>query len=572
MGDVELTLPRWILSALPVIVLMVSVASRKVSARTASLGVLVLSLVIAIWGFGAGPGLLGVAVGKGVWLGCWILAVVWPALLLYRIADAAGFTKVTGLIETMFSNKFEVLLLLAWLLPGFIQGVAGFGAPIAIAAPLLLAVGWSPARAVALPLIGYQWSVTFGSMGSSFYMASLTAHLSPSESADFARKAALLLGADCLLAGVVMLLLAGGVRAVVGGARLLICAGLPMVATLYLVAPVVPAIATVSAGAVGFVAAFALAGFDRSREKRLAHSGHGAVDTAPLSTFVAADVSRSVQAREVAGTAIRHGQVGPELELANGQVGLEPVRLRKTVWVVAPYVYLLGSALAVLLVPASRNWVKHHFVIGPHFPATESSLGWKNIAVSQYNPYQLFGHPGFFILLAAGLGYLTYRRVGLWPPGAGRVALSRWAHSIGSTSVSIVALACMAIVMTDTGIISILAQGAVSVTGNGYPAISPSIGALGSFMTGSTTSSNALFSPLQVHAADLVGVNQTVMLAAQTAGGNIGNAVAPVVLMVGLAAVHAPEQLSSVLRMTALAAGALLIMITGLTLLLIAIT
>lgn len=108
--------------------------------------------------------------GEGAWLGVWILCVVWPALLLYRLADAAGLERIGGVFTTLLPQRRETLLLVAWILPAFVQGVAGFGTPIAVVAPLLVAMGWSGTRAVASALIGYQWSVTFGSMGSSFYI------------------------------------------------------------------------------------------------------------------------------------------------------------------------------------------------------------------------------------------------------------------------------------------------------------------------------------------------------------------------------------------------------------------
>jgi lactate permease len=105
-------------------------------------------------------------------------------------------------------------------------------------------MGWSPIRAVAYPLIGYQWSVTFGSMGSSYYMASLTAHLSPSEQLVLAVHAALLLAVNCLVAGALVLLLDGGLAGLREGLRVLLLVGIPMAATLVGVAVLVPAIAT----------------------------------------------------------------------------------------------------------------------------------------------------------------------------------------------------------------------------------------------------------------------------------------------------------------------------------------
>src|SRR5690606_30758458 len=110
------------------------------------------------------------------------------------------------------------LLLLAWIFPSFIQGVAGFGTPIAICAPLLLLLGYDKVRAVVLPLVGYHWSVTFGSMGASFYMASLTADLTASAQDRLALHASGLLAVNLLVAGVLVLLIDGGPRQLRAGA------------------------------------------------------------------------------------------------------------------------------------------------------------------------------------------------------------------------------------------------------------------------------------------------------------------------------------------------------------------
>jgi lactate permease len=482
---------------------------------------------------------LGVALAKGLWLGAWILAVVWPAMLLYRIADNAGFERIGRLFASLFPNRRENLLILAWLLPSFVQGVAGFGTPIAVAAPLLLASGWRRERAVAYPLVGYHWSVTFGSMGSSFYMAALTAHLGVHATDVFARHAAMLLGINCLVAGALVLLLDGGVRALRDGLRLLLTAGLPMAATLYVVAPVVPAIATVAAGAVGFASALAVTTADRIRDRR---AGSPSPDLA------------------LAGTPRPRGD-GP------GTPRVRPALLsraeREAGWLVTPYLYLLGIALAALLVPASRAWIGSHLVVGPDLPATTTGLGWHNGAVSTYTPLEVLGHPGSYLLAACLLGYLTYRKVGLWHPVGARRLAGAWAKSVRSTSISILGLACATTMLIDAGMISTLARGAVHVTGRAFPLLSGAVGALGSFLTGSTTSSNALFAALQAQVSHLLQLPAPVLLAAQTAGANVGNSLSPVVVLIGLSAVGAHHELPKVLRPVSLAALVLLGVVTA---------
>jgi len=236
------------------------------------------------------------------------------------------------------------------------------------------------------------------------------------------------------------------------------------------------------------------------------------------------------------------------------------------VWLVSPYLYLLGVALLVLLIPPSRAWAESHLVWGPSFPATTTGLGWRAPAVSGYTPLKLLTHPGTYLLLACLLGYLTYRAVGLWRRRPAIELAKAWLSSVQSTAISILALACVTDVMIDSGMISTLARGAVAATGSGYPALSGFIGALGSFLTGSTTSSNALLASLQAEVAGLLHVPATALLAAQTAGANVGNSVAPVVVLIGISAVGGGFSTQAVLRTVLVAAGALMVLVTALTL------
>jgi lactate permease len=136
--------------------------------------------------------------------------VVWPALLLYRLAERAGMERIGQVLRTLLPARTDRLLALAWVVPSLIQGVAGFGTPIAVVTPLLVSLGYPMRRALLFSLVGYHWSVTFGSMGSSFYMASLTAGLTGADQELFALRAAILLGVNCLAAGALVLLLDGG--------------------------------------------------------------------------------------------------------------------------------------------------------------------------------------------------------------------------------------------------------------------------------------------------------------------------------------------------------------------------
>lgn len=119
--------------------------------------------------FGATPELIAHAQLKAVLLTLYVLYIVWMALLLYNVVNEGGAIEVIGAgIARLTGDRVMQLLLLGWVFNAFLQGVAGFGVPIAVVAPLLVGLGFQPVVAVSAASIGYSWSVTFGSIASSF--------------------------------------------------------------------------------------------------------------------------------------------------------------------------------------------------------------------------------------------------------------------------------------------------------------------------------------------------------------------------------------------------------------------
>lgn len=99
--------------------------------------------------------------------------------------------------------------------------------------------------------------------------------------------------------------------------------------------------------------------------------------------------------------------------------------------------------------------------------------------------------------------------------------------------IGVSALVAMSQVMNGSGQASVLAYGAAQATGPIYPFISPFIGVLGAFLTSSNMASNILFGNFQNLTAGVLELDKTVILAAQTAGGAIGNTIAPGNVLLG---------------------------------------
>jgi lactate permease len=91
----------------------------------------------------------------------------------------------------------------------------------------------------------------------------------------------------------------------------------------------------------------------------------------------------------------------------------------------------------------------------------------------------------------------------------------------------------MATIMEFSGMTNALARGLADLAGGFFPLVSPWIGAMGAFMTGSNTNSNVVFALLQVRTAQLLGYSVVIILAGQTAGAGLASVVAPAKIVVG---------------------------------------
>ncbi len=237
-------------------------------------------------------------------------------------------------------------------------------------------------------------------------------------------------------------------------------------------------------------------------------------------------------------------------EPADTHVEVEPtLTQRQALLVLLPYAVLVVSVLIVYLPNASRTWVKGNLLVGPSFSPTVTELGHTNPAVGPYTPIALLGHPATYLVLSGLVAWLVWVRLGTWPRGQMASTLAAWWRQALKSSPPVLLLATVATVMADTGMVRAIALGVADVTGDAFPVVAPSIGMLGAFTTGSTTSSNALFAALQAQVADLIDVPRATLLAAQLAGGNAGNIIAPMVLAVGTAGLGIRSQLGKVLRL-----------------------
>jgi lactate permease len=117
------------------------------------------------------------------------------------------------------------------------------------------------------------------------------------------------------------------------------------------------------------------------------------------------------------------------------------------------------------------------------------------------------------------------------------------------TSIGILFMVVMAMVMTYAGMTFLLARGIIGVAGGIYPLLSPLVGLLGCFMTGSNTNSNVLFGALQRDIGLLLEKNPAIIAALQTTGGALGSMIAPAKVLVACATAGLQGKEGEVMRL-----------------------
>src|SRR5262247_2057863 len=156
-----------ITAAMPLLVLLGLLASRRVPAYVAALAGLATALIVAVVVIGMPVPLAGRAALFGAAYG--LLPIGWIVLnviFLYRITEERGvFVPLQRAITGITTDRRLQLLLIAFCFGAFFEGAAGFGTPVAVTGAMLIGLGFPPLEASALSLIANTAPVAFGALG-----------------------------------------------------------------------------------------------------------------------------------------------------------------------------------------------------------------------------------------------------------------------------------------------------------------------------------------------------------------------------------------------------------------------
>jgi len=475
--------PSFLVAALPIIAVLALLGWARRPAWQASLAGLVIGLVVAIFIWQFPVGLAFNSVAAGAVFACWpVMWIVFTAILLYNIAQRSGRFAAFRLwmIDNLPNDRRIVLVVVGFSFGALLEGISGFGTPVAITSSLLIMLGFPTLEALTFTLIFNTAPVAFGALGVPITVLGAVTHL-PSDA--LAKMVGRQLPFFALLLPFYVIAVYAGFRNMLRVWPVLLVSGASFALTQFIASNYVNySLTDVLSSMVSLIVTIA---FLRVWKP--------AVDPK-----FAVNVDRINEVR---------GKVG-------GAQGWYP-------WIIVSVVVIVWTVAKI-------------FTIG------DVKVPWpgldKAVFITLYNtPY---GAVWDFQPLATGTAILvaaliTAFIVRLSPGEFGKAIADTWVQ----TRIAILTVATivgLAYLMNYSGLTYTLGLGVASV-GPFFPLVSAFLGWVAVFLSGSDTSGNALFGNLQVVAANQLNLNPVLMAATNSSGGVMGKMISPQNISTGVA-------------------------------------
>ncbi len=435
-----------------------------------------------------------------------VLIIIWGAILILNTLRQSGaMTTINNSFRGISSDRRIQTIIIAWMFGAFIEGAAGFGTPAALAAPLLVGLGFPPLAAAMVALITNSTPVAFGAVGTPIFgaMSTIATNLS-ALGADSAHFQQLLTRWVVLLHGVVgtfVPLLAVMLLTKFFGSKRSIKAGLQ-------------------------VAPFAIfAGLAFTLPQAAVATLFGPELPSLLGAFIG--LSIIIPATKMGFLVPRTPWDFPTPQRWENSWGASVSSNHTTTaqmplikaWL--PYL-LIALILVVTRIPALglQSLLSAQAIEIPHLLGIEGltyQLRWAYL-------------PGIIPFMVVAL--ITHRIHGMSRyqiKEAWRITFKQ----ISGAAIALFAGVALVQLMLNSGVngaglesmLTAMAQGIAALAGRGFLFVSPFIGILGSFISGSNTVSNILFSSLQFETATILALPPVLIVALQVVGGGIGNMV-----------------------------------------------
>lgn len=507
-------------ASLPILFIFWALIIRRMKGYQASLMATGIALLIAVLAYGMPVNLALLSAAHGALYGlfpiCWLIIM---AVFLFNITVKSGqFEVIKQVMAGITPDRRLQALLIAFSFGSFLEGTAGFGAPVAITAAMLVGLGFNPLYASGICLIANTAPVAFGSIGIPITVASQVSGIPELPISQMVGRTLPIL--SIMLPFYLVSIVAGVSKAREVGPAVLV-SGVSFALLQYLSSNFLgPALPDVIAGLGSVICLIIFLRFWKPKTIwRFAN------EPAPAFTTNSRFTTRQV---------IRAWSPFIVLTLIIIAWGLQPIKdVLNSVGLVQFQFPGLHNAIAGL----DGNPIPKLFKVNYLSAAGTAILLTSLIAIPLVN--------------------LTYRE--------GLRVFGETLNQLKFPILTITAVLGFAYIVNDSGITLTLAD-VLANTGVLFPFFAPVLGWLGVFITGSDTSSNALFSKLQYATAQTIGVDPVVTVAANISGGVVGKMISPQSIAVAAAAGNLVGQESALFRFTVKHSFIMLVFICFLTL------
>jgi len=471
----------FVLALLPIIWLIVALTFLKVPGFKACMIALVLAYILAVFVWKMPLIDSFTSIIEGIALALWpIIIVIIAAIFTYNVCVSTGKMEVIKkMLASVTKDKRVLVLIIAWGFGGFMEGMAGFGTAVAIPASMLWGLGFNPVFAAIVCLIANATPTAFGSIG---IPTTTLAKITGLDAFALSTNTVTLLAPLIILTPFILVYLTGKSKKAFKGVGIItLISGLSFLIPEYLVAKYLGAELPVVIGSVC-----------------------------------------SMLCMVWAAKFFCKGDINPEYLLEEKDTEKVSIKDALVAWSPFILIFILLLATSKLIAPlnALLATVKTSVNIYTGENASPYIFSWLTT-------------PGLWIILAAFVG--------------GKIQGARFSEMITifkntivqmmKTIITIVYIMATAKLMGYSGMIASIALMFVTVTGSYYPLFAPLLGSVGTFVTGSGTSSSVLFGGLQAETSIALNLNQTWIAASNTAGAITAKMISPQSIAIAVAAV-----------------------------------